>query len=164
MTGMKPITRRALLAIVAGFVINAGLRHAAAQSEVNKNTRRRLSISAPDSSDDPTPDGPSWHNITQIVTEDLRASGRFALIEPDSPIVEKIDAVPALDKWRSIHTEWLLTGRVTQPDRRLKVEFRLWNVIKGQQVLGQQYFLQPEQWRNVPQIIAEEILKRLSDE
>jgi TolB protein len=164
MTGMKPITRRALLAIVAGFVINAGLRHAAAQSEVNKNTRRRLSISAPDSSDDPTPDGPSWHNITQIVTEDLRASGRFVLIEPDSPIVEKIDAVPALDKWRSIHTEWLLTGRVTQPDRRLKVEFRLWNVIKGQQVLGQQYFLQPEQWRNVPQIIAEEILKRLSDE
>jgi TolB protein len=86
------------------------------------------------------------------------------LIEPDSLIVEKIDAVPALDKWRSIHTEWLLIGRATQPDRRLKVEFRLWNVIKGQQVLGQQYFLQPEQWRNVPQIIAEEILKRLSDE
>ncbi len=161
---MKPIPRRALLAIVAGFVINAGLQQAAAQSEVNKNTQRRLSISAPDSSDDPTPDGPSWHNITQIVTEDLRASGRFVLIEPDSPIVEKIDAAPALDKWRSIHTEWLLIGRVTQPDRRLKVEFRLWNVITGQQVLGQQYFLQPEQWRNVPQIIAEEILKRLSDE
>ena len=164
MTGMKPIPRRALLAIVAGFVINAGLQQAAAQSEVNKNTQRRLSISAPDSSDDPTPDGPSWHNITQIVTEDLRASGRFVLIEPDSPIVEKIDAVPRFDEWRSTHTEWLLTGRVTQPDRRLKVEFRLWNVITGQQVLGQQYFLQPEQWRNVPQIIAEAILKRLSDE
>jgi hypothetical protein len=105
MTGMKPITRRALRAIVAGFVINAGLRHAAAQSEMSKNTQRRLSISAPDSSDDPTPDGPSWHNITQIVTEDLRASGRFVLIEPDSPIVEKIDAAPAFNKWRSIHTE-----------------------------------------------------------
>ena len=164
MTGMKPITRRALLAIVAGFVINAGLRHAAAQSEVSKNTQRRLSILASDSSDDPTPDGPSWHNITQIVTEDLRASGRFVLIEPDSPILEKIDAAPAFNKWRSIHTEWLLTGRVTQPDRRLKVEFRLWNVITGKQVLGQQYFLKPEQWRNVPQIIAEAILKRLSDE
>ncbi len=161
---MKPIPRRALLAIVAGFVINAGLQHAAALSEVNKNTQRRLSISVPDSSDDPTPDGPSWHNITQIVAEDLRASSRFVLIEPDSPIVERIDAVPRFDEWRSIHTEWLLTGRVTQPDRRLKVEFRLWNVITGQQVLGQQYFLQPEQWRNVPQIIAEEILKRLNDE
>ena len=161
---MKPIPRRALLAIVAGFVINAGLQHAAALSEVNKNTQRRLSISVPDSSDDPTPDGPSWHNITQIVAEDLRASSRFVLIEPDSPIVERIDAVPRFDEWRSIHTEWLLTGRVTQPDRRLKVEFRLWNVITGQQVLGQQYFLKPEQWRSVPQIIAEAILKRLSDE
>ena len=145
MTGMKPIPRRALLAIVAGFVINAGLQHAAALSEVNKNTQRRLSISVPDSSDDPTPDGPSWHNITQIVAEDLRASSRFVLIEPDSPIVERIDAVPRFDEWRSIHTEWLLTGRVTQPDRRLKVEFRPWNVITGQQALGQQYFLQPEQ-------------------
>jgi TolB protein len=161
---MKPIPRRALLAIVAGFVINAGLRHAAAQSEVNKNTQRWLSISAPDSSDDPTPDGPSWHNITQIVTEDLRASGRFVLIEPDAPIEGNINAAPAFDKWRGIDTEWLLTGRVTQPDHRLKVEFRLWNVITGQQVLGQQYFLKPEQWRNVPQIIAEAILKRLSDE
>jgi TolB protein len=163
MTGMKPIPRRALLTIVAGFVINAGLRHAAAQSEVNRNNQRRLSISAPDSSDDPTPDGPSWHNITQIVTEDLRASGRFVLIEPDSPIVEKVDAVPALDKWRGIDTEWLLTGRVTQPDRRLKVEFRLWSVIRGQQLLGQQYFLQPEEWRNLSHVIAEEILKQLSD-
>jgi TolB protein len=164
MTGTKPIPRRALPAIVAGFVIHAGLQHAAAQSEVNKNAQRRLSTSAPDSSDDPTPDGPSWHNFTQIVTEDLRASGRFVLIEPDSPIVEKIDAVPRFDEWRSIHTEWLLTGRVTQPDHRLKVEFRLWNVITGKHVLGQQYFLQPEQWRNVSQIIAEEILKRLSNE
>ena len=86
------------------------------------------------------------------------------LIEPDAPIEGNINAAPAFDKWRGIDTEWLLTGRVTQPDRRLKVEFRLWNVITGQQVLGQQYFLKPEQWRNVPQIIAEAILKRLSDE
>ncbi|WP_423863854.1 hypothetical protein [Bradyrhizobium sp.] len=39
----------------------------------------------------------------------------------------------------------LITGRATQPDQRLKIEFRLWNVAKGQQRLGEQYFTQPEQ-------------------
>src|SRR5258706_12241521 len=119
MTGMKPITRRALLLTVAGFGADAGLQHAAAQSEVNKNNPRRLSVSDPDSSDDPTPDGPSWHNTTQVVTEDLIASGRFVLIEPNSPIVEKIDTAPKFDEWRGVHTEWLVTGRVTKPDHRL---------------------------------------------
>src|SRR5260370_32143021 len=104
---MKPIPRRALLAIVAGFVINSGLQHAAALSEVNKNTQRRLSISVPDSSDDPTPDGPSWHNITQILADDLRASSRLVLIDPDSPIVETIDAVPPFDQGRITHALWL---------------------------------------------------------
>jgi hypothetical protein len=37
-------------------------------------------------------------------------------------------------------------------------------VITGKQVLGQQYFLQPEQWRNVSHAMAEAILKRLNDE
>jgi TolB protein len=165
MTGMKPITRRALLLTVAGFVADAGLQHAAAQSDVNKNNQRRLSVSDPDSSDDPTPDGPSWHNTTQIVTEDLRASGRFVLIEPRSPIIEKVDAVPQFDKWRGIPTGWLVTGHVTPAaNQRIKVEFRLWNVTKGEHVLGQQYFLSPEDWRRVSHVITEAILKRLSDE
>jgi hypothetical protein len=37
---MKPITRRALRAIVAGVVTDAGLQHAAAESEANKNDPR----------------------------------------------------------------------------------------------------------------------------
>jgi TolB protein len=163
LTGIKPITRRALLLITIGFVTDPGLRPAAAEDEANKANPRRLSIAGPEASDDPTPDGPSWRNITAIVTAQLKASGRFALIEPDAPIEGNINAAPAFDKWRSIHTDWLLTGRVTQPDHRLKVEFRLWNVITGHQLLGQQYFLQPEQWRNAPQIIADAILKPLSD-
>jgi TolB protein len=163
LTGIKPITRRALLLITIGLVTDAGLRPAAAEDEANKANPRRLSIAGPEASDDPTPDAPSWRNIAAIVTAQLKASGRFALIEPDAPIEGNIYTVPAFDKWRSIDTEWLLTGRVTQPNGRLKVEFRLWNVITGQQLRGEQYFLQPEQWRDVPQIVADAILKRFND-
>jgi TolB protein len=86
-------------------------------------------------------------------------------LSPIAPSRKKIDAVPQFDKWRGIPTGWLVTGHVTPAaNQRIKVEFRLWNVIKGEQVLGQQYFLRPEDWRRVSHVIAEVILKRLSDE
>jgi TolB protein len=165
MARMNTVTRRALLPIITGLLTYARLQHAAAENDVNKNNRRRLSIAASYFSDDPTPDGVSWRNITQIVTADLKASDRFVLIEPDGSIAEKVDAVPQFDKWRGFNTEWLVTGRVTSaPNQRVKVEFRLWDVAKGEHVLGAQYWLGPAERRQVPHAMAEAILKRLSEE
>jgi hypothetical protein len=38
----------------------------------------------------------------------------------------------------------IAVGRVKKQDRRLLAEFRLWDVVKGQQVLGQQYVVGSE--------------------
>jgi TolB protein len=55
-------------------------------------------------------------------------------------------------------------GRIKKQDHRLLVEFQLWNVIKGQQVLGQQYVLGSEDMQRVPHLIAAEIFKQLTGE
>src|SRR3546814_7427733 len=51
-----------------------------------------------------------------------------------------------------------------QPDGRLRVEFRLWDVYGEQQMAGFAYHTQPQNWRRVAHIIADEIYKRITGE
>ena len=51
-----------------------------------------------------------------------------------------------------------------QPDGRLRVEFRLWDVFAETQMTGLAYFTTPSNWRRVAHIIADVIYKRLTGE
>jgi TolB protein len=160
---MKPITRRALLAMTSALVAGAQLQHAAAGSGTDRDHRRPFSIAVSDLPDSSTPAGESWRDIRQTIIADLTASGRFVLIEPAMPIEESVDAVPQFDKWRSMEAEVLVTGRVTTAlDRRSKAEFRLWDVVSGKVTIAQQYLLRPEDSHRVPHLMAEAIFERLT--
>ncbi|HKS61598.1 MAG TPA: Tol-Pal system protein TolB, partial [Xanthobacteraceae bacterium] len=95
--------------------------------------------------------------ITQVITANLRRSGLFTPIDP-AAFIEKIvsfDATPRFPDWKAINAQALVTGRVTrQPDGRIKVEFRLWDVTSGQQLNGQQYFTAPDNWRRIAHIVS----------
>jgi TolB protein len=111
-------------------------------------------------------DSDTAHGITQIITADLQRSGLFAPIDP-SAYIEKItnfDAVPNFQDWRSINAQALITGRMSQQgDGRLKAEFRLWDVLSGQQLgNGQQYLTTPDNWRRLAHIIADAVYERVT--
>jgi hypothetical protein len=95
-------------------------------------------------------DGEFARSISQVISADLRRSGLFAPIDP-AAYIERIvntDAVPRFADWRVINAQALVTGRLTRhADGRLKSEFRLWDVFAGQQLIGQQYFTTPDNWR-----------------
>ena len=161
MSRMKPVTRRASLAMLTGFVTLARSPYAAAEDERDKHPQP-ISIAVPDFSGDPVSDEASARDLTEIIIADLKASGRFVLVEPDRSVDENLDPIPQFGRWRGLHAESLVIGRIArQEDRRVKVEFRLWDVATGHQLVGAQYWLQPEDWRRVPHVIAEAILGRL---
>ena len=167
--GTHLLTRRRLLAGAAGIAAAGMIRPAGAvlRLEVTEGNVQPVPIALPDFLGGSPADSELARSISQVITADLRRSGLFAPIDP-AAYIEKIvnaDAVPRFADWKVINAQALVTGRLTrQTDGRLKSEFRLWDVFSGQQLIGQQYFTTPDNWRRVAHIISDAIYERLTGE
>jgi len=106
-------------------------------------------------------------DIAGVIAADLARSGLFRPLDKTA-FIEQItnpDALPRFEDWRVINAQALVTGRVArEADGRLKAEFRLWDTFSAQQLIGQQFFTQPENWRRVAHIIADAIYEQLTGE
>jgi TolB protein len=170
---LSALTRRDLLrgGIAAGVGALAGLTSRPAQAvlrlDVTQGNVQPLPIAIADFLPGSPADLESASNTSQIIVGNLRRSGLFAPIDP-AAFIEKItnfDAVPRFADWSAINAQGLVTGRVTrQPDGRLKAEFRLWDVLGGAQLTGQQYFTTPDNFRRIAHIISDAIYERLTGE
>jgi TolB protein len=143
-------------------------RRAAAQLrlDITQGNFQPMPIAIPEFIPATANDADAAHGITQIITANLQRSGLFAPIGP-SAYIEKItnfDTVPNFQDWRAINAQALITGRVgQQADGRLKAEFRLWDVLAGQQLgAGQQYLTTPDNWRRLGHIISDAVYERVT--
>ncbi|WP_223476117.1 Tol-Pal system beta propeller repeat protein TolB [Oricola indica] len=105
--------------------------------------------------------------ISGVVAADLQSSGLFAPIGKGA-FIEKVsnpDVAPRFEDWRVINAQALVIGRVIEEgDGRLRAEFRLWDTFAGEQMLGEQFFTNRDNWRRVAHIIADTIYQRLTGE
>jgi len=174
LSGLLPaaVTRRGALALGAlGTVMTLSARYATAQStgiNVFGGNFKPMPIAIPEFIPVTAGDADTAHGITQIITANLQRSGLFAPIDP-AAYVEKItslDAQPNFQSWRSINAQALIVGRFSRlPDGRYRAEFRLWDVLGGQQLgNGQQYVTTPENWRRLAHIISDAVYLRVTGE
>jgi TolB protein len=163
------LTRRRFLTGATGIAAAGIVRPALAvlRLEVNEGNVQPIPIAIPDFLGSGPADGEFARSISQVISADLRRSGLFAPIDPVAYIerIVNTDAAPRFADWRVINAQALVTGRLTRhADGRLKSEFRLWDVFAGQQLIGQQYFTTPDNWRRVAHIISDAIYERLTGE
>lgn len=106
-------------------------------------------------------------DVSGVVAADLRRSGLFAPIDK-AAFIEKVsnpDVAPRFEDWKVINAQAVVTGRVTrEPDGRLRTEFRLWDTFAGQQLVGEQFFADPQNWRRIAHIIADTIYEQFTGE
>jgi TolB protein len=161
--------RRALVLGAAGGMLPLAVRSAAAQVrlDITQGNAQPMPIAIPDFLGGAPGDSEMATGVSQIIADNLKRSGLFAPLDP-AAFLEKItsfDVAPRFPDWRSVGAQALITGRITrQADGRLKAEFRLWDVLSGQQLTGQQYFTTPDNWRRVAHIISDAIYERLTGE
>ncbi|HYC05441.1 MAG TPA: Tol-Pal system beta propeller repeat protein TolB [Azospirillaceae bacterium] len=106
--------------------------------------------------------------VAQVIQANLERSGLFRPIDPKAFIQtpEQLQAgLPRFADWRVLNAQALVAGGVTtQPDGRMRIEFRLFDVPSQAQMTGLAYFTQPDGWRRVAHIISDAIYKRITGE
>ena len=106
-------------------------------------------------------------DIANVVKSDLNRSGLFQSINP-AGFIEKdlrVNARPRFGDWRIINTQALVIGKVSNlEDGRISIEFRLWDVVAEQQMMGLQLISTPSNWRWVGHLVADAIYERLTGE
>jgi TolB protein len=104
--------------------------------------------------------------ITDVIRNNLSNSGLFRVIPSSAYIQQNIDpnAAPRFADWRGIGAAGLVVGQATQIGGNIKVDFRLWDVIAGNQAAGLSFTTQPASWRRLGHIISDAIYKRVTGE
>ena len=106
-------------------------------------------------------------DMSNVISNNLERSGLFRPLDRRAFIQDAASLLvsPRFSDWRVINAQALIQGNVkVQPDGRLRVEFRLWDVFAEAQMTGLAYFTEPENWRRVAHIISDAIYKRVTGE
>jgi TolB protein len=164
------VSRRRALALggaVAALALPARYAGAVTRLDITEGNFQPMPIAIPNFFGGDDGDNTTATGVTQIITANLKGSGLFLPIDPAAFLqkLASVDTVPSFPDWRTINAQALVTGRVArQSDGRLRAEFRLWDVLAGQQLAGQQYFTTPDNWRRIAHIISDAIYERLTGE
>ena len=104
--------------------------------------------------------------ISKVVENNLLRSGLFNPLKKDS-FVQKPEIAhlkPRFEDWNLIKAQALVTGKVEITDEKLRVEFRLWDVLAGKEMMALAFTTMPSNWRRVAHIITDKVYQRLTGE
>lgn len=105
-------------------------------------------------------------DIAAVITNNLARSGLFRPIDPAAYIGKTGGGdLVNFQNWKAINAQALVTGKVdSQGGDKVRVEFRLWDVLPGQQIQGTAYTTTLSNWRRIAHIISDVIYERLLGE
>ncbi|HEX8233503.1 MAG TPA: Tol-Pal system beta propeller repeat protein TolB [Caulobacteraceae bacterium] len=152
-----------VLMLLSAATIAAAPAPARAQIEIdiNEANLRPMPIAIPTFGG-----GQQGGDITRVISANLDRSGLFRPLDPARlPPVGDLAVEPAFGAWRSVGAEAMLQGAASiDPDGRLRVDFRLWDVASGQQLVGAQFTSTPDNWRRTAHKISDAVYERLTGE
>ena len=104
--------------------------------------------------------------ISLVVENNLLKSGLFNPLDKDAflqnPNIAHLK--PRFEDWALIKAQALITGKVTLVNEKLRVEFRLWDVLAGKEMMALAFTTVPTNWRRVGHIITDKVYERLTGE
>jgi len=104
--------------------------------------------------------------ISKVVENNLKKTGLFNPLDKEAFLQEPDIAhlKPRFEDWALIKAQALITGKVNLQDGKLRVEFRLWDVLAAKEILALAFTTVPKNWRRVGHIITDKVYERLTGE
>ena len=104
--------------------------------------------------------------ISKIIENNLKKTGLFNPLNQDA-FIQKPDIAhlkPRFEDWQLIKAQALITGKVEMLENNLRVEFRLWDILAGREMLALAFTTVPNNYRRVGHIITDKVYQRLTGE
>ena len=104
--------------------------------------------------------------IAKVIEVNFRRSGLFNPLKKDSfvQLPDIAHAKPRFEDWRLIKAQALITGKAIVTDDKLRIEFRLWDVVAAKEMVALAFSTTPDNWRRVAHIISDKVYERLTGE
>jgi TolB protein len=107
-------------------------------------------------------DAQAPQKIAAIVQADLERSGQFRAVDTTGAMLDETTR-PDVALWRQKAADSLASGSITRlADGRYDIRFRLWDVVRGQDLGGQSYIVVQADLRLVAHRIADFIYEKLT--
>ena len=106
------------------------------------------------------------NEISTVIENNLKTTGLFNPLEKKA-FLQKPDVAhlkPRFEDWSLIKAQALITGKVEFKDDKVRVEFRLWDVLAAREMLALAFTTVPNNWRRIGHIISDKIYERLTGE
>lgn len=150
-----PVSRRRGLAVLAALAASPAFAQLRIDIAGVGGTRIPVAIvDFRDESKSPQP-------IAAIIRADLERSGLFRSVDAPGALSET--SVPAYADWKTRQADALVAGSVNKlADGRLDIRFKLWDVVKGAEIIGQAQAVHPDDARLAAHRIADVIYEKLT--
>jgi TolB protein len=165
MASMAMVSRRSALLTTFGsaaLAAAAGPAWAQFRIEITGVGATQVPVTVVDFRDE----GAAGTGIAGIVRADLQRSGLFRLVEPGAlPVPMDERSLPQLGDWKARGSDALVAGSVTRlTDGRFDVRYKLWDVVRGEELIGQRQTVVAGDLRLAAHRIADEIHQNLIGE
>jgi TolB protein len=169
MKGEMPMhARKGAFAVAAGVVGLLAACWAGAQTKVRITDPNfePLPIAIADFVGEREEDIVQGRRLVEVIAANLRNSGVFRPLDPRTHIQKSEDLMrtPRMADWKAIGAEAVLGGRVSAPGGGLKIEFRLWDVSTGQQMVGKALTTAGTNWRRLAHKVSDAVFERITGE
>ena len=166
---MISVSRRSCLLAAGAAATLLPLPSARAQLnvDVTRGFVEPLPVAVTEFVSDTAEAGQAGRDIAGVISDNLSRTGLFRPIDSGAFIQDaaSLQSGPRFGDWRLINAQALISGNSGfEPDGRLRIEFRLWDVFAESQMAGLAYFTTPGNWRRIAHIISDVIYKRLTGE
>ncbi|RTL24087.1 MAG: Tol-Pal system protein TolB [Burkholderiales bacterium] len=156
---LVPVSRRWGLAalVVLGAALGTGPALAQVRIDIAGVGGSRVPLAIVDFRDESKSPQP----IAAIVRADLERSGQFRSVDAPGGLSET--SSPVWPDWRARQADALVAGSVAKlADGRLDIRFKLWDVVKGTELVGQAQAVLPDDARLAAHRIADVIYEKLT--
>ena len=105
-------------------------------------------------------------SIGDVVKNNLSRSGLFSIL-PKRVFLEKsikFNDRPEFENWKITNAQGLFHGRIRIVNKKLNIEFRLWDIFSQKQMVAQQLSTEISNWRRIAHVISDIIYQRITGE